>query len=487
MILKSLTDCAIDALFPRRCPVCGRIVVPRGRLICPGCINRLSWVKQPVCKSCGKELSVDTVEYCFDCARRPRSFVYGRGGSFEDMTTPEAVQGMQDFIDIYTKGYVPPTATSDGFNEIIANFKSGLTAMTIHHTGSSADMEATFVYQPDDPAATLPGGESVVLVTGPGGTESGEDAMLWQGIQTFANTYGYTADAQTAAGNTADEAEAALRTAAESGAKLVVCRGDTMGAALYRMQENYPDVHYLLFDSEPHSDDYSAYNTASLVHCVLFQEEQAGYLAGYAAVTDGYTTLGFIGAREVPGIVRYCTGFLQGAEAAAELQGEYVTLQTWFTDTYENNDAITQRMIDWYNNGTSLIMVSGGNLYEGVSDAVNQTGGKAITTDYDNTELGDRVLGSAIKCYNAAVQRQLYTFFAAGTWNGQTGGQTEKAGFTNGEVALEAGAPWRFDSFTQDDYRTLYEDLRTSVLKVDAYSDLDTLPETPNVTVDRLL
>ena len=355
------------------------------------------------------------------------------------------------------------------------------------HTVTAPTNDATFVYQPDDPAATLPGGESVVLVTGPGGTESGEDAMLWQGIQTFANTYGYTADAQTAAGNTADEAEAALRAAAESGAKLVVCRGDTMGAALYRMQENYPDVHYLLFDSEPHSDDYSAYNTASLVHCVLFQEEQAGYLAGYAAVTDGYTTLGFIGAREIPGIVRYCTGFLQGAEAAAELQGEYVTLQTWFTDTYENNDAITQRMIDWYNNGTSLIMVSGGNLYEGVSDAVNQTGGKAITTDYDNTELGDRVLGSAIKCYNAAVQRQLYTFFAAGTWNGQTGGQTEKAGFTNGEVALVAGAPWRFDSFTQDDYRTLYEDLRTSVLKMDAYSDLDTLPETPNVTVNRLL
>lgn len=203
-------------------------------------------------------------------------------------------------------------------------------------------------------------------------------------------------------------------------------------------------------------------------------------------MTDGYTTLGFIGAREVPGIVRYCTGFLQGAEAAAELQGEYVTLQTWFTDTYENNDAITQRMIDWYNNGTSLIMVSGGNLYEAASGAVNQTGGKAITTDYDNTELGDRVLGSAIKCYNAAVQRQLYTFFAAGTWNGQTGGQTEKVGFTNGEVALVAGTPWRFDSFTQDDYRTLYEELRTSVLKVDAYSDLDTLPDTPNVTVDRL-
>ncbi len=72
------------------------------------------------------------------------SFIYGAGGNFEDLTSADSVKGMQDFIDLYTNGYVPPTATSDGFNEIIANFKSGLTAMTIHHTGSSADMEATF-------------------------------------------------------------------------------------------------------------------------------------------------------------------------------------------------------------------------------------------------------------------------------------------------------------------------------------------------------
>ena len=51
------------------------------------------------------------------------SFIYGRGGSFEDLTTEEAVQGMQDFIDIYKNGYVPPTAASDGFSEIIANFQ----------------------------------------------------------------------------------------------------------------------------------------------------------------------------------------------------------------------------------------------------------------------------------------------------------------------------------------------------------------------------
>ena len=68
------------------------------------------------------------------------SFIHARGGDWDDLTTPEAVAGMQDFIDIYQKGFCPPTATNDGFQEIIANFKSGLTAMTVHHIGSSKGM-----------------------------------------------------------------------------------------------------------------------------------------------------------------------------------------------------------------------------------------------------------------------------------------------------------------------------------------------------------
>ena len=47
---------------------------------------------------------------------------------------------MQDFIDLYKNGYVPESATNDGFNETVANFKSGKTAMFIHHIGSSKGM-----------------------------------------------------------------------------------------------------------------------------------------------------------------------------------------------------------------------------------------------------------------------------------------------------------------------------------------------------------
>jgi len=85
------------------------------------------------------------------------SFIWGAGGNFTDLTSAKSVAGMQDFINLYKNHYVPPTATTDGFNEIIANFKSGKTAMTVHHIGSSADMVKTFGDDVD--AFVFPAGE----------------------------------------------------------------------------------------------------------------------------------------------------------------------------------------------------------------------------------------------------------------------------------------------------------------------------------------
>ena len=85
------------------------------------------------------------------------SFIYAAGGSFDDLTSEASVQGMQDFIDLYQKGYTPATATSDGFQETVANFQSGLTAMFIHHIGSSKGMVETLGDDVD--AFIFPAGE----------------------------------------------------------------------------------------------------------------------------------------------------------------------------------------------------------------------------------------------------------------------------------------------------------------------------------------
>lgn len=344
--------------------------------------------------------------------------------------------------------------------------------------------DASYVYQAADDATPLPGGAVVALVADSQGLEAGAEALLWKGIQTFASNFGYAAQSFTYDAGNVEAAQAALQEAAQSGAALIVCRGEEMARALFQVQANYPGVQYLLFDAEPHNDDYTVYTTEPSVHCVLFQEEQAGYLAGYASVTEGYTTLGFVGNDEVPDVVRYCTGFLQGAEEAAEQQGEEVTLKVWYTGNIEDDDLVTSRLIEWYNNGTGLILANGGNLVQDTVNAANQTGGRAFATDWDQNALGERVLGSAVKCYNGAVQRQLYAFFSGnGAWGQDAAGQTEKIGFTDGSVAL-AGSTWRFSHFSQRDYENLYEQLRNSDLKVEAYADMDTLPDTPSVTLE---
>lgn len=75
-MFRKITAEAADLLFPRRCPVCFDIVQPRGGLICPGCVKKLSLVKNPVCKKCGKAVEHERMEYCLDCSRHRRSFEY---------------------------------------------------------------------------------------------------------------------------------------------------------------------------------------------------------------------------------------------------------------------------------------------------------------------------------------------------------------------------------------------------------------------------
>lgn len=344
--------------------------------------------------------------------------------------------------------------------------------------------DASYVFQAPADATPLPGGATIALAAQSDDLESGAEALLWKGIQTFASNFGYTAQSFTYGDGENATAEDALRQAAQSGAALVVCRGEEMARALFAVQANYPGVHYLIFDAEPHNEDYTSYTTESSVHCVLFQEEQVGYLAGYAAVTEGYTNMGFLGKEEIPDVVRYFTGFLQGAEAAAERQGEEVHLRVWYTGNLDDLSLATNRAVEWYNNGSMLIMANGKDLIQCALDAANQTGGHVLATDWDWNSASERVLGSAIKCYNAAVQKQLYAFFSGNaTWSQEAAGQTEKIGFTDGSVALASSA-WRFSTFTQRQYERLYEELRNSELKVEAYADMDTLPDTPSVTLE---
>ena len=70
-------------------------------------------------------------------------FVLGAGASFAKggMVTPEAIKANAFYVDLFAKDkVVPPSAPTDGFQQIISNFKAGRAAMAIHHVGSSGDI-----------------------------------------------------------------------------------------------------------------------------------------------------------------------------------------------------------------------------------------------------------------------------------------------------------------------------------------------------------
>lgn len=106
--IKKIHNYFLDFLFPRRCPVCGQIVMPKGDLICPGCMKKLSWVRRPTCKKCGKEVISDTIEYCYDCTKHKRSFDYGLALiNYDDVASRSMAQikynNKREYLDFYSE------------------------------------------------------------------------------------------------------------------------------------------------------------------------------------------------------------------------------------------------------------------------------------------------------------------------------------------------------------------------------------------------
>ena len=71
-VLSEGLNAVTNVLFPVTCPVCGDIVVPRGRRICSECRNRLPYLKA-TCLKCGQPVA-GTAEFCDVCLGRERAF-----------------------------------------------------------------------------------------------------------------------------------------------------------------------------------------------------------------------------------------------------------------------------------------------------------------------------------------------------------------------------------------------------------------------------
>ena len=267
---------------------------------------------------------------------------------------------------------------------------------------------------------------------------------------------------------TDDDRYDAMKAAVEAGAEVVVCAGYLQEAALKRAAIEFPEVPFVFIDGYPLTDDEG--NTLANVAGIAFQEEQAGYLAGYAAVKDGFTKLGFSGGGggTNDACCRFGYGYVQGANAAASELGITVDMNySWeYGATFQASTELQTMISGWYANGTEIVFACGGSMFQSISAAASANDGYVIGVDVDQSGESDAVVTSAMKGLSDAVQWAVAKVYDS-TFT-EIGGTATSLGVKDNAVELPTAAEsWRFETFTVEEYEALYQQMLDGTLVVD--------------------
>ena len=302
----------------------------------------------------------------------------------------------------------------------------------------------------------------IAMVTDVGQLKDGSfNQFTWNGVKKYAydnnKSYKYYQPANDANATDADRIKA-MTDACDAGAEVLVTPGFLQETALKEVAPKYPDVQFVFIDGW----DMGMPNLVG----VSYQEEQAGYFAGYATVMDGYTKLGFSGGGggNNPPCIRYGYGFAQGANDAAAAKGETVEMRySWEHGSSFSASPDLQAMLSgWYNAGTEVIFVCGGTMTNSGIAAAEAAEKKLVGVDVDQSGLSDCIITSAMKGLAESVIETLTKYYVGG----EVFGGSMKLGAADNAVGIPTDT-WKLENWSVDDYKALYEKVVAGEITVD--------------------
>ncbi len=337
----------------------------------------------------------------------------------------------------------------------------------------------------------LDGAQKEIAMVTDGGSvaNSSLNQAVWSGVVEFATVNNKSCEAYHPKTQSLEDRTAAIMDAIINGARIVVCSGRALEEAVFEVEDLFPDVRFMLVDGEPRGivdettpahfmpsettevESETAETTQNTtpqmkisknVYCITFREEQAGYLAGYVAVRDGYTKFGFVSYEDSVSDMLYGAGFLQGIEDAASEMGiiDLIMVKFRYNKVGSSADVIQNIAENWYLGGTEIIFASGVNC-EPVIAAAEARNGRVICSDSDHSSASNLVVTSAMKFVHTPIVRALESLYANNLrWDEDHAGQTDELGVAENGVGLPTElAAWRFGNFTFDAYRMLVADI----------------------------
>ncbi|MBO7668134.1 MAG: BMP family ABC transporter substrate-binding protein [Firmicutes bacterium] len=314
------------------------------------------------------------------------------------------------------------------------------------------------------PVNTVP----LALITGASGIDGpGYAAAAWAGLSAFAEEKELAADFYPAEEENQASRLAAVGRAVENGAQLIVCAGAEYGDTVYEAQNMYPQISFVLCDGEPHSLDFTAYETAANTYAVLYTDREAGYLAGYALVAEGFTKIGFMGGMPLPATVRCGAGFIQGVNQAAEDNDKEIDLFYTYTGLLQDDTSAQNLAGSWFANGIEAIYVCG-DFTASVCGAAEAANAWVIASDYDRWQLSPTVISSTVKDIQGTVYQAASAWADGSFW----GGKQVTLGLTNAAVKLAMDND-RFNNFTAAKLRMLLNRFDNGELEIALVNSAD--------------
>jgi basic membrane protein A and related proteins len=199
-----------------------------------------------------------------------------------------------------------------------------------------------------------------------------------------------------------------LTTLAQQGYNLVVPVGFLMADATDAVAKQFPNVKFAMVDSDATAEKGDPKNIEGL----LFQEEQAGYLAGYLAglysKEHNYKTVSTVGGQSIPPVDHYIAGFQAGAKKA----DPGIQTLNGYSQDFVDQSKCKQIALNQIQQGSKVVFQVAGACGLGALSAAQQQGVQGIGVDADQAYLGSYILTSAEKKVDVAVFNAIKSLLA---------------------------------------------------------------------------
>ena len=185
---------------------------------------------------------------------------------------------------------------------------------------------------------------------------------------------------------------------AQQGYNLVIGVGFTEIDAVKAVAKQFPKTHFAIVDVS-NADEGGLKNVQGL----LFKEQEAGYLAGYAAglaaKQRGGHVVSSVGGEKQPPVDRYIAGFQAGAKAA----DPGIQTLNGYSQDFENQAKCKEVALNQIAAGSVVVFQVAGGCGLGALDAAKENNVWGVGVDADQGYLGTYVLTSALKRVDTAV------------------------------------------------------------------------------------